>query len=133
MYATTTSRTTGNSPRMGKKNVMPIKPSTVIFGKIAPYFLVASIDMALITVLGMWLFSVPFNGNPLVFALGGALFLFVVLGLGVFISTVSQNAGQAIQLAFFFLLPQILLSGMIFPLDAMAAPVIGSGRLGAKA
>ncbi|MGB2838968.1 MAG: ABC transporter permease [Actinomycetes bacterium] len=103
--------------------VMPIKPSTVIFGKIAPYFLVASIDMALITVLGMWLFSVPFNGNPLVFALGGALFLFVVLGLGVFISTVSQNAGQAIQLAFFFLLPQILLSGMIFPLDAMAAGV----------
>ena len=103
--------------------VMPIKPSTVNFGKIAPYFLVASIDMAFITVLGMWLFDVPFNGNPLVFALGGALFLFVVLGLGVFISTVSQNAEQAIQLAFFFLLPQILLSGMIFPLDAMAAGV----------
>ncbi|MGB5379388.1 MAG: ABC transporter permease, partial [Acidimicrobiia bacterium] len=48
-----------------------------------------------------------------------ALFLFVVLGIGVFISTVSQNSGQAIQLAFFFLLPQILLSGMIFPLEAM--------------
>jgi ABC-2 type transport system permease protein len=103
--------------------VMPIKPSTVIVGKIAPYFLVASVDMAAITLLGMWLFDVPFNGNPFVFALGGALFLFVVLGLGVFISTVSQNAGQAIQLAFFFLLPQILLSGMIFPLDAMAAGV----------
>ena len=56
-------------------------------------------------------------------AVGAALFLFVVLGLGVFISTVSQNAGQAIQLAFFFMLPQILLSGMIFPLDAMAAGV----------
>jgi ABC-2 type transport system permease protein len=103
--------------------VMPIKPSTVIVGKIAPYFLVASLDMAAITLIGMWLFDVPFNGNPLVFALGGGLFIFVVLGLGVFISTVSQNAGQAIQLAFFFLLPQILLSGMIFPLDAMAAGV----------
>jgi len=43
----------------------------------------------------------------------------VVLGLGIFISTVSQNAGQAIQTAFFFLLPQILLSGMIFPLAAI--------------
>ena len=53
------------------------------------------------------------------FALGAALFLFVVLGLGVFISTISQNAGQAIQTAFFFLLPQILLSGMIFPLVAI--------------
>jgi ABC-2 type transport system permease protein len=103
--------------------VMPIKPSAVIFGKIVPYFVLASIDMAIVTLLGMWLFGVPFNGSPLVFALGAALFLFVVLGLGVFISTVSQNAGQAIQLAFFFLLPQILLSGMIFPLNAMAAGV----------
>ena len=109
--------------------VMPIKPSTVILGKIAPYFLVAAIDMTIVTVLGMVLFDVPFNGSPLVFALGSALFLFVVLGLGVFISTISQNAGQAIQTAFFFLLPQILLSGMIFPLDAMAAGVRWIGYL----
>lgn len=103
--------------------VMPIRPSTVILGKIVPYFLLATFDMSVVTVLGVWLFGVPFSGDPLVFAAGAALFLFVVLGLGVFISTVSQNAGQAIQLAFFFLLPQILLSGMIFPLDAMAAGV----------
>src|SRR5439155_812809 len=60
---------------------------------------------------------------------GAALFLFVVLGLGVFISTISQTAGQAIQTAFLFLLPQILLSGMIFPLDAMAAGVRWIGYL----
>ena len=109
--------------------VMPIKPSSVIIGKIAPYFLVASIDLAIITGLGMLLFGVPMNGNVLVLALGAALFLFVVLGLGVFISTVSQTTGQAIQTAFFFLLPQILLSGMIFPLDAMAAGVRWIGYL----
>ena len=109
--------------------VMPIKPSAVIIGKITPYFIVASIDMAVITVLGMVLFDVPFNGNPFAFALGAGIFLFVVLGLGVFISTISQNAGQAIQTAFFFLLPQILLSGMIFPLDAMAAGVRWIGYL----
>ena len=51
--------------------------------------------------------------GTLAFAPGAALFLFVVLGLGVFISTISQTAGQAIQTAFFFLLPQILLSGMV--------------------
>jgi ABC-2 type transport system permease protein len=109
--------------------VMPIKPSTVILGKITPYFLLASLDMVIVTVLGMLLFDVPFNGNPFVFALGAGLFLFVVLGLGVFISTISQTTGQAIQTAFFFLLPQILLSGMIFPLDAMAAGVRWIGYL----
>jgi ABC-type multidrug transport system permease subunit len=109
--------------------VMPIRPSQVILGKISPYFVVASVDMVIITVLGILLFHVPFNGNVVVFAAGAALFLFVVLGLGVFISTISQTAGQAIQTAFFFLLPQILLSGMIFPLDAMAAGVRWIGYL----
>ena len=109
--------------------VMPIAPSQVILGKISPYFLVAAVDMTIITGLGMLLFGVPFNGNVVVFALGAALFLFVVLGLGVFISTISQTTGQAIQTAFFFLLPQILLSGMIFPLDAMAAGVRWIGYL----
>jgi ABC-2 type transport system permease protein len=109
--------------------VMPIKPSTVILGKITPYFLLASLDMIIVTVLGMVLFDVPFNGNVFAFALGAAIFLFVVLGIGVFISTVSQTAGQAIQTAFMVLLPQILLSGMIFPLDAMAAGVRWIGYL----
>ena len=109
--------------------VMPIKPSRVILGKIAPYFLVASVNMIIVTVLGILLFAVPFNGSPFAFALGAAIFLFVVLGIGVFISTISQTAGQAIQTAFFILLPQILLSGMIFPLEAMAAGVRWIGYL----
>ena len=103
--------------------VMPIRASTVILGKIAPYFLLAAFDMTVVTILGVTIFGVPFNGNVAWFALGAAIFLFVVLGLGVFISTVSQNAGQAIQLAFMLMLPQILLSGMIFPIEAMAAGV----------
>ncbi|EGD53314.1 ABC transporter permease [Gordonia neofelifaecis] len=103
--------------------VMPIRPSQVILGKIVPYFILAAVDLIIVTLLGMLLFDVPFNGNVFVFALGAAIFLFVVLGLGVFISTISQTTGQAIQTAFMFLMPQILLSGMIFPLDAMAAGV----------
>src|SRR5215475_14146076 len=108
---------------------MPIKPSSVILGKITPYFLLASLDMLIVTLLGMLLFGVPFNGNPFAFALGAGIFLFVVLGLGVLISTVSHTAGQAIQTALLLLLPQILLSGMIFPLDAMAAGVRWIGYL----
>ena len=109
--------------------VMPIRPSAVIFGKITPYFLLAALDMIIVTVLGIVLFGVPFNGDVFAYALGAALFLFVVLGIGVFISTISQNSGQAIQTAFLVLMPQILLSGMIFPLDAMAAGVRWIGYL----
>ena len=99
--------------------VMPFRPSDVIIGKIAPYFLLASVDMVLVTIIGCLLFGVPFAGNVLVFAVGSAIFLLVVLGLGVLISTLSQNQGQAIQAAILVMLPQVLLSGMIFPLTAM--------------
>jgi ABC-2 type transport system permease protein len=99
--------------------VMPFRPFDVITGKIAPYFLFSAVDMVLVTVLGIILFGVPFNGSVLVFALGSLLFLLVVLGLGGLISSFSQNAGQAIQLSLFVLLPSIMFSGMIFPLAAM--------------
>ncbi|MDE0545223.1 ABC transporter permease [Microbacterium sp. C7(2022)] len=109
--------------------VMPLRSTGVILGKIMPYFLLAAFDLVLIAVLGIWLFDVPFVGNVWVFALGAAIFLFAVLGIGLLISSVSQTSGQAIQLAMMTLLPQILLSGMIFPLDAMAAGVRWIGYL----
>jgi ABC-2 type transport system permease protein len=99
--------------------VMPFRPFDVIAGKIAPYFLFAAVDMVLVTVLGIILFDVPFNGSVATFALGALLFLLVLLGLGGLISSLSQNAGQAIQLALFVMLPSIMFSGMIFPLAAM--------------
>jgi ABC-2 type transport system permease protein len=109
--------------------VMPFRPRDVFIGKIAPYFAIALLDMTVIVTVGLAVFNVPFNGNVLVFALGAVLFLFVTTGIGVLISTVSENQGQAIQLAIMTLLPQILLSGMIFPLDSMAAGVRWIGYL----
>jgi ABC-2 type transport system permease protein len=103
--------------------VMPFRAWQVIAGKIAPYLTVAAVDLVLILVIGMTVFHVPFAGNIAVFALGAALFLLVTLGMGILISTVSQNQGQAIQLAFMILLPQVLLSGLIFPIASMAASV----------
>lgn len=103
--------------------VMPFKPRDVFVGKIAPYFLIASIDLVLIILFGSWLFDVPFEGSILVLGLGSLLFLFVALGYGVLISSVSENQAQAIQLAMMTLLPQVLLSGMLFPLESMAASV----------
>lgn len=107
--------------------VMPLRPADVIVGKIAPYFLLASLDMLVVTLLGVWIFDVPFRGSPWLFALAAATFLFVVLGLGVLISTASQTQGQAIQVALMTLMPQILLSGFIFPLQAMPPAIATIG------
>jgi ABC-2 type transport system permease protein len=109
--------------------VMPLRPSDVFIGKIAPYFVVAAIDMAVVVLAGIWLFDVPFHGSALVLALGALLFLFVTLGIGVVISSVSENQGQAIQLALMTLLPQVMLSGLIFPLSSMGAGVRWIGYL----
>jgi ABC-2 type transport system permease protein len=103
--------------------VMPLRPRDVFLGKVLPYFVVATVDLVVVVAAGIVLFDVPFRGSPAVFALGAVLFLFVTLGLGVLISSVSENQGQAIQLALMTLLPQVLLSGLIFPLSAMAAGV----------
>jgi ABC-2 type transport system permease protein len=99
--------------------VMPLRPRDVIVGKIAPYFLVGVIDMAVITAAGLLLFDVPFRGSWPVFIAGALIFLLAVLGLGVLISTLSQTQGEAIQLAIMAMLPQVMLSGMIFPLTSM--------------
>ena len=111
------------SGTMEQLAVMPFRPRDVFIGKILPYFGVGVVDLVVVVLAGLWIFGVPFNGSPWVFAIGAVLFLFVALGMGVLISTVSENQGQAIQLAIMTLLPQILLSGMIFPLDSVAIGV----------
>jgi ABC-2 type transport system permease protein len=103
--------------------VMPLRPRDVFLGKIVPYFAVAALDLAIVLAVGVAIFGVPFRGSLAVFALGALLFLFVTLGLGVLISSVSENQGQAIQLSIMFTLPQVLLSGLIFPLSSIAIGV----------
>ncbi len=103
--------------------VMPLTPWDVLIGKIAPYFIVAAVDLTLVLGVGMWLFGVPMRGSWPLLILGALLFLFVTLSIGVLVSSVSQNQGQAIQLAMMTVLPQILLSGLIFPLASMAVGV----------
>ncbi|MFP4554949.1 MAG: ABC transporter permease [Actinomycetota bacterium] len=110
-------------------SVMPFKPKDVFIGKIAPYFLIALMDIVLVLVIGTLLFDVPFNGSLFPLALGALMFLFVALGLGVLISSVSENQAQSIQLALMTVLPQIMLSGIIFPLSSMAPGVRWIGYL----
>ncbi len=103
--------------------VMPLRPADVFLGKIVPYFAVAVVDLVVVLAVGVAVFGVPFRGSVAVFGLGALLFVFVTLGLGVLISSVSQTQGQAIQLAVMTLLPQVLLSGLIFPLTSIVVGV----------
>lgn len=109
--------------------VMPFKPKDVFVGKISPYFLIASIDIVIVLLIGTLVFDVPFNGSIFPLAIGALMFLFVALGVGVLISSVSENQAQAIQLALMTVLPQVMLSGIIFPLSSMAAGVRWIGYL----
>jgi ABC-type multidrug transport system permease subunit len=103
--------------------VMPIRPRDVFLGKILPYFVVAAVDLGIVLAIGVSVFGVPFNGSVAEYALGALLFLFATLGTGVVISSVSQNQGQATQLALMTVLPQVLLSGLIFPLASIVVGV----------
>ena len=117
------------SGTMEQLAVMPFRPRDVFLGKIAPYLLIAAADMVIVVVAGMLLFDVPFRGSVATFALGALLFLFVTLGTGVLISSVSQTQAQALQLAVMTMVPQFLLSGLFFPLYSMPWAVRWVGYL----
>lgn len=109
--------------------VTPLARWEIMLGKIAPYILVGYVQMTVVLVVGHFLFHVPIRG-PLP-ALYAATFLFITasLGLGLFISTLGRNQAQVTQMAFLFLLPNVLLSGFMFPREAMPAPARMIGDL----
>ena len=102
--------------------VTPISKTSLMLGKMLPFVLVGYVQVILILLLGKLLFDIPIRGSlPLLFALTLG-FIVANLGIGLFISTVVRTQAQAMQLAFFVILPNILLSGFMFPRSAM--PVV---------
>jgi ABC-2 type transport system permease protein len=99
--------------------VTPANPMEIMLGKIVPYMVVAFFDFVLVIVCGVFIFNVPMAGSPVLLVVMGLAFLFVCLGMGLLVSTVSHTQQQAMQMAVFTLVPQILLSGFIFPLTAI--------------
>ena len=106
---------------------MPIQPIEIMLGKIAPYVVIGFIQAALIIALGIVLFEVPVAGSMLLLAVLSTLFIATNLSIGYTFSTIAQNQLQAIQMSFMFFLPNILLSGFMFPFAGMPrwAQVIG--------
>jgi len=97
----------------------PARPGEVMIGKITPYILVGYVQVGLILLAAKFLFDVPMVGSlPLLLA---AMLFFIgsMLAMGITFSTLSRNQLQAVQMAFFFFLPNILLSGFMFPFRGM--------------
>jgi len=106
---------------------MPIEPLEIMIGKITPYVVIGFIQAALILTFGTLVFEVPITGSVWLLALLSTLFIATNLSIGYTFSTVAQNQLQAIQMSFMFFLPNILLSGFMFPFAGMPrwAQVIG--------
>ncbi len=102
--------------------VTPLKSSELILGKTIPYITIAIGQMIMVTIFAVLWFRVPFNGNFLVLFAGLCFFLISTIGIGLFISIVSNTQQQAMMTTFFFILPFLLLSGLIFPISNM--PVV---------
>ena len=98
---------------------MPITPIEIMLGKIIPYVMVGFVQAAMIIAIGVGLFGVPIVGNLAVLAAMSTLFISTNLSIGYTFSTIAQNQLQAMQMSIMFFLPNILLSGFMFPFAGM--------------
>ncbi len=101
--------------------VTPIHATEYLIGKLTPYALLATVQMLIVAGVGTAWFRVPFNGNVWVVLVGLALFMLTCIGLGLLVSLVSRTRQQAQQAMMFIMLPTMILSGFIFPIDSMPA------------
>lgn len=106
--------------------VSPIRPLELMVGKIVPYMAIALLDLAIIVTAGYLLFGVPIKGSLIQLAVFSLLYLVSSLGVGVFVSTIADTMQTAMLAAIFLsLLPSILLSGFVFPIENMPVAIQG--------
>ena len=99
--------------------VTPVDKLSLVLGKILPFVVVGYVQAAVVIVLGRIVFDVPVRGNLLFLATVSLGFILASLGLGLLISTAARTQTQAMQMGLLYLLPNILLSGFMFPREAM--------------
>ncbi|RAT98237.1 ABC transporter permease [Brevibacillus sp. Leaf182] len=109
--------------------VTPIRPLELMLGKITPYVGVGLFSFCLVLLVGTYWFGVPVKGSISLLVTLSILFLVTTLLLGIFISTVAKTQLQAMQMAFAFILPSVLLSGFMFPRDSMPLVIQWLGGL----
>jgi ABC-2 type transport system permease protein len=103
--------------------VTPVRPIELMVGKTLPFALMGLLDVGFVVSVAAVVFDLPVRGS--LWALYGAsgLFLMTTLGMGLFVSTVSETQQQAMLTAFFVMLPALMLSGYVFPIENMPEPV----------
>ena len=100
--------------------VSPLKPIQVIIGKVFPYIFLSVINAIIIVILSIFVFNVPVKGSLLLLGLESILFIVTSLALGILISTISATQQTAMMISLMgLMLPTILLSGFIFPINSM--------------
>jgi ABC-2 type transport system permease protein len=100
----------------------PVSPWELTIGKVLPFVGIGLVQVTIVLVLGDLLFDVPLRGSLLELYASALVFIVASLSLGVFLSTLATSQFQAMQMAFFTFLPQILLSGFMFPFAGMPVP-----------
>lgn len=103
--------------------VTPIKPWQLLAGKMLPFAILGLIDVTFILVVAVGHFELPLRGSVGLLYFATAVFLFTTLGMGLFISTISQTQQQAIFVSFLIIMPAVLLSGLMFPIANMPVAV----------
>jgi len=98
---------------------MPLQPTEIMLGKIIPYILVGFVQMSIILTAARFVFQVPIEGSMLLLLTLTMLFITANLAMGYTFSTISKTQLQAVQMSFMFFLPNILLSGFMFPFRGM--------------
>ena len=118
-----TSITIAREKEMGTMEVLlvsPLRPIQIILGKVAPYFVLSVINTIVILLLSYFIFGLPLNGSIILLMLECMLFILLALSLGIFISTKAPSQQVAMFISLFALmLPTLLLSGFIFPIENM--------------
>jgi ABC-2 type transport system permease protein len=104
--------------------VTPITRAEYLTGKVVPYVGIAAIQMTFIVLIGRYWFNVPFNGSVWTVALGLILFTLTSVGMGLLISLVSKTQQQAQQTVMFVMIPTMVLSGFIFPIESMPPAIV---------
>jgi len=97
----------------------PVKPVEVMMGKILPYVVIGYVQVSMIYVASRLLFDVPMFGSYLLLTAAVLIFIVATLGVGFLFSTIARTQLQAMQMAIFFFLPNIMLSGFMFPFRGM--------------
>ena len=99
--------------------VTPVSKGGLILGKLLPYCVIGFAQTGLVLLLMVFLFGVPIHGSVALLLLLSGVFLVPALGMGIVISTIARNHGEAMQMALMVMLPSILLSGFVFPRESM--------------